>query len=88
MKKYFLLIGLLLLIAVPIVAQFAPILLPDLQNLVKFGSQRVMATLENGMTVLFMLSAFYMIGKNFMFQKQIDHIKDKVRLVLDNLRPH
>jgi hypothetical protein len=44
------------------------------------------AMIDNGMTILLMLSAFYMIGKNFMFQKQMDQIKEKVRVLLNNIK--
>jgi hypothetical protein len=46
------------------------------------------ATIENGLTLLLMMSAFYMIAKNFMLQEKVSQFKEKVRGVFETLRIH
>lgn len=50
------------------------------------GSMKEWAMIDNGLSILLMLSAFYMIGKNFMFQKQMDQFKDKFRVLINNIK--
>ena len=86
MKKLFLTFAGLFLIVLPFATQPAP-LQPDYIMTAGWNEhQSIQATIENGMTLLLMLSAFYMISKNFMFQKRIDQLKEKVRVVFDLFR--
>jgi len=43
------------------------------------GNNSSWAMIDNGITIMLMLSAFYMIGKNFFFQKQVEDWKDSFR---------
>jgi ethanolamine transporter EutH len=70
MKKYVLISNLLQLTIFLILIHSSLILLKKFPETMIQGSNLYNATIENGVTLTLMLSAFYMIARNFFFQKK------------------